>query len=160
MNTNPVKLASNETQTTAINGWMMLVINLALLLGAALGLAYIIVQAARAQDPAILWWLIPAVLVEMLAIILLCGHFTLQPNEARVLILFGAYRGTVRDSGFWWANPFYSRDRAKIPLPPGSVPPEAVKAAAVKGMASNFFIAASAQKFRYALAISTANDSK
>jgi regulator of protease activity HflC (stomatin/prohibitin superfamily) len=35
----------------------------------------------------------------------------LQPNEARVLILFGAYRGTVRDSGFWWANPFYSRSR-------------------------------------------------
>jgi len=37
------------------------------------------------------------------------GFFTLQPNEARVLILFGAYKGTVRHSGFHWANPFYSR---------------------------------------------------
>jgi regulator of protease activity HflC (stomatin/prohibitin superfamily) len=36
------------------------------------------------------------------------GFFTLQPNEARVLLLFGAYKGTVRDSGFHWANPFYS----------------------------------------------------
>ena len=41
-------------------------------------------------------------------IILLTGLFTLQPNEARVLVLFGAYKGTVRASGFHWGNPFYS----------------------------------------------------
>ncbi|MEO6078337.1 MAG: SPFH domain-containing protein [Steroidobacteraceae bacterium] len=39
------------------------------------------------------------------------GFFTLQPNEARVQILFGSYKGTVRSSGFHWANPFYSRVR-------------------------------------------------
>jgi regulator of protease activity HflC (stomatin/prohibitin superfamily) len=39
---------------------------------------------------------------------LLTGLFTLQPNEARVLLLFGAYRGTVRQAGFHWGNPFYS----------------------------------------------------
>ncbi len=39
---------------------------------------------------------------------LLPGFFTLQPNEARVLVLFGGYRGTVRASGFHWGNPFYS----------------------------------------------------
>ncbi len=37
------------------------------------------------------------------------GFFTLQPNESRVMILFGAYRGTVRRSGFHWANPFMTR---------------------------------------------------
>ena len=41
--------------------------------------------------------------------VLLMGFFTIQPNQARVLILFGDYRGTVRDEGFHWANPFYSR---------------------------------------------------
>jgi regulator of protease activity HflC (stomatin/prohibitin superfamily) len=41
-------------------------------------------------------------------IILLVGFFTLQPNEARVLVLFGAYKGTVRESGFHWGNPFYT----------------------------------------------------
>jgi regulator of protease activity HflC (stomatin/prohibitin superfamily) len=50
--------------------------------------------------------------------ILLIGHFTLQPNEGRVLILFGRYRGTVRDSGFHWANPFYTRVRSRTPLQP------------------------------------------
>ena len=37
------------------------------------------------------------------------GFFTLQPGQARVCILFGDYKGTVRDEGFHWANPFYSR---------------------------------------------------
>jgi regulator of protease activity HflC (stomatin/prohibitin superfamily) len=49
-------------------------------------------------------------------IVMLNGHFTLQPNEARVLILFGAYHGTVRQSGFHWANPFYARRRGKVPF--------------------------------------------
>jgi regulator of protease activity HflC (stomatin/prohibitin superfamily) len=47
------------------------------------------------------------------------GFFTLQPNEARVLILFGAYRGTVRTSGFHWANPFYARAASRTT--PGEV---------------------------------------
>src|SRR4029434_4849594 len=39
--------------------------------------------------------------------------------------LFGNYRGTVRESGFFWASPFYSRVRSRIPLDPahhGSAP--------------------------------------
>jgi len=134
MNTNITKSVSKERETAAINGWAMLAINLALLLGAVIWLVSIIVGAARHDDPAELWWLIPAILLEILAVVLLCGHFTLQPNEARVQILFGAYRGTIRTSGFWWANPFYSRTRGRVPLPPGSVSPEAVKAAAAKGL--------------------------
>ena len=129
MNTNTVKSASHEREASAINGWAMLIVNLALLIGAIAWFISIIVGVARTNDPSGLWWLIPAVLLEVLAIILLCGHFTLQPNEARVLILFGAYKGTVRTSGFWWANPFYARARARIPLPPGSVPAETVQAA-------------------------------
>jgi regulator of protease activity HflC (stomatin/prohibitin superfamily) len=34
------------------------------------------------------------------------GYFTLQPNEAKALILFGKYKGTVRQDGFHWTNPF------------------------------------------------------
>jgi len=104
-----------------VNGWVMLLVNLALLIGALAWFVVIIVRAADTGNPTVLWWMIPAGLLEMLAIMFLCGHFTLQPNEARVLILFGAYKGTVRTSGFWWANPFYSRIRAKIPMHPATV---------------------------------------
>lgn len=37
------------------------------------------------------------------------GFFSLQPGQARVCILFGKYVGTVRDEGFFWANPFFSK---------------------------------------------------
>lgn len=121
MNEKPEKSASSERETIALNGWVMLTVNIALFLGALAWVISTIVQAASMNNPAQLTWLIPAILLEILAVILLCGHFTLQPNEARVLILFGAYKGTVRTSGFWWANPFYSRIRAKIPVHPTAV---------------------------------------
>jgi regulator of protease activity HflC (stomatin/prohibitin superfamily) len=52
--------------------------------------------------------LLTSILLLPVCIILLTGFFTLQPNEARVLVLFGSYRGTVRESGFHWGNPFYT----------------------------------------------------
>jgi regulator of protease activity HflC (stomatin/prohibitin superfamily) len=39
------------------------------------------------------------------AVILPMGYFTLQPNEAKVLVLFGRYNGTIRSDGFHWTNP-------------------------------------------------------
>jgi regulator of protease activity HflC (stomatin/prohibitin superfamily) len=137
MNARPEKLASNECETTAVNGWVMLILNLALLLGAMLWLIWTIVQAARMDNSAQLFLLIPAMLLEILAVVLLCGHFTLQPNEARVLILFGAYKGTVRTSGFWWANPFYSRSRGRVPVASSSVSSDKLKGAATQTQIEN-----------------------
>jgi regulator of protease activity HflC (stomatin/prohibitin superfamily) len=48
------------------------------------------------------------------AVFLLPGFFSLQPNEARVLVLFGAYKGTVRESGLHWGNPFYSNGTVSV----------------------------------------------
>jgi len=44
----------------------------------------------------------------------LIGFFIVNPNDSKVLVLFGKYGGTVRENGFYWANPFYSK--AKISL--------------------------------------------
>jgi regulator of protease activity HflC (stomatin/prohibitin superfamily) len=59
-------------------------------------------------------------LLVVAGIFLKFGYFTLQPNEARLLILFGDYRGTVRTSGFHWANPLYSRSRGNVPPKAGT----------------------------------------
>ena len=48
-------------------------------------------------------------LALLLLIVLCCGFFTLQPNVSAVLLLFGAYKGTVRSAGFHWANPLYQK---------------------------------------------------
>ena len=41
--------------------------------------------------------------------IMLFGFIAVAPNQARVLLLFGEYKGSVVESGFWWVNPFYSK---------------------------------------------------
>ena len=110
--TNPT---SQELRRTPKSGWLMLLVNLSLVVLGFVLLIRGIVLAESDADGAVTM-IITGVLLEPFAVLLLCGHFTLQPNEARVLILFGEYHGTVRESGFFWANPFYSRVRAKIPL--------------------------------------------
>jgi regulator of protease activity HflC (stomatin/prohibitin superfamily) len=42
------------------------------------------------------------------------GCLPMQPNEARVLLLFGDYKGSVHDSGFFWINPFYSKKKISL----------------------------------------------
>ncbi|MBS0588249.1 MAG: SPFH domain-containing protein [Proteobacteria bacterium] len=52
----------------------------------------------------------------LLVITLFCckGLFTLEPNQAAVMIFFGSYAGTVNASGFFWVNPFYNRTRVSL----------------------------------------------
>ena len=47
-------------------------------------------------------------------ILILPGFFTLQPNKAMVLILFGAYKGTVKANGFFWVNPFMTKNKISL----------------------------------------------
>jgi regulator of protease activity HflC (stomatin/prohibitin superfamily) len=99
---------SQERPLHALGGFPMLLVNLVLVSAAPIALA-----ATTYPRPAGL--IVVALLVSALGVFSLTGHFSLQPNEARVLILFGQYRGTVRDSGFHWALPFYSRYRGRVP---------------------------------------------
>ena len=70
-----------------------------------------IISAARAESGllAVIW-----IGLLILAIVGLAGLFTVQPNDAKVLTLFGRYTGTVRDQGLWWANPFYVKKRISL----------------------------------------------
>lgn len=67
---------------------------------------FFIVQLATGDWGEDVFW---APLVTMATgVLILFGFYTLQPNESRVLILFGNYKGTVRKPGWHWGNPFYS----------------------------------------------------
>lgn len=50
-----------------------------------------------------------AAFLILAGIILLPGFFLIDPNNSMVLVLFGKYIGTVKDNGFFWANPFYRK---------------------------------------------------
>ena len=76
------------------------------LIVAGLLLAWWIVTVLAAADPAVV--ALPIAL-GVLWLFLLGGFFQVQPNEARVLQLFGRYSGSVREPGLRWTNPFYSK---------------------------------------------------
>ncbi|HRY43849.1 MAG TPA: SPFH domain-containing protein, partial [Thermoanaerobaculia bacterium] len=99
---------NREVPATVHNGWPMLVFAL-LLLAADIGLfVWSIAAGVQAKgDPYVLPFVV-SLLGLPAWIVFVTGFFTLQPNEARVLVLFGAYKGTVREAGFHWGNPFYS----------------------------------------------------
>src|ERR1035438_984645 len=99
-------LSNRERIVTVANGWVMLPLLLLLILG-DIGLFIYAIAAGKADQPLVLP-LVASLLLLPALIILMTGLFTLQPNEARVLVLFGAYKGTVRTAGFHWGNPFYS----------------------------------------------------
>lgn len=55
-----------------------------------------------------------SVIGMMLGFFLLAGFMAIEPNSSRVLNLFGTYVGTIKESGFFWANPFYSKRRITL----------------------------------------------
>ena len=107
-------LAVNREKTVrAASGWLWLLLTIVFFALAIWAFIAGVVQAEHRGDGAA--WLIVGGIVLLIGSILACsGFFALQPNEAAVLILFGAYRGTVRESGFFWTNPF--NRRVKISL--------------------------------------------
>lgn len=113
MNADPTGFSNKERPGSTISGWSMLLVTLLLTVGGITLIVRAIIHADRHEPFAAL--LIGGLVMLLLSFITWFGFFSLQPNESRVLILFGAYRGTVRRSGFHWVNPFYSK-RSKISL--------------------------------------------
>ena len=102
--------AFKETEFRPINGWVALLVVVA---NTAAIVVVAIMQIREARDIAA-WhpgavWIVWAI-VGFIAILLApAGFFIVNPNMSRVLLLFGRYRGTVRQVGFHWTNPFTRR---------------------------------------------------
>ncbi len=96
-----------EKNGSKISGLLMLFVFFAL--GAVNTLLFI--EMASEGAPGMLFFIVPLVIINYL---LLHGFFIVQPNESRVLVLLGKYNGSVRDSGFWWTNPFTSKKHVSL----------------------------------------------
>ena len=96
---------TKEIQTKALSGWGVLAAEI-VALPVLLALLKIIGPTAGGVL-VLVFGLIPWVFA-------LAGFFTLQPNMAAVLLLFGKYRGTVKDSGFCWANPLLKKVKISL----------------------------------------------
>ena len=103
-----------ETTYRPISGWGPLLVTLAmfaagpwLVINAALGLE-------RHGGGAHGYQLAAGVIVLLLAGLSMAGFMAIAPNQARVLLLFGKYKGSVLTSGFFWANPFFSKKKISL----------------------------------------------
>jgi regulator of protease activity HflC (stomatin/prohibitin superfamily) len=92
-----------------LSGWLVVPV----LIVAEAVLMYAIVTEASIVSPSP-WLIAGYVLLATLTAYMFGGLFTVNPNEARVLQLFGKYSGTVKTDGFHWANPLLRRRRLSL----------------------------------------------
>ena len=102
-----------EVRVTTFNGFAWLAIGLALIAYAIYVTGGAIVAAASRGAPGV-WPFVEGTLVFVAAAFVLAGLYTLQPNEAAILQLFGAYKGTTRVPGLRGTNPFYTRKKISL----------------------------------------------
>ena len=90
----------NEKTYTAVSGYLMLLILLVILLGTMFSFLMGMV------------WL--GIVLIPLFLLTAIGLTVVNPNESSVLVLFGAYQGTIKKNGFFWVNPFFVRKKISL----------------------------------------------
>jgi hypothetical protein len=96
-----------EKQITAFSGSLALTVLLIVLIAAIFG----VITGSRNDDAVRIGVSVVNIVVASL---LLAGLFVVNPNEGKVLQLFGDYVGTVREPGLRWANPLYTKKRVSL----------------------------------------------
>jgi len=103
---------TKEKTITSSNGLGYLFLILFLLLFAV---AVIIFRANNPSDDYMdAVYIVFSIVVILVAFLMMAGFYTIEPNFAVVILLFGKYIGTDRSEGFHWANPFYSKKKLSL----------------------------------------------
>ena len=96
-----------------VSGWFPLFLALGSFIG-AIALLFSSIAMEKMLGGLIAFGVIGAILWFASAFISLFGLMAIAPNQARVLLLFGEYKGSVTQSGFFWVNPFYSKKKISL----------------------------------------------
>ena len=104
-----MNMKTNETTYTGMlmNGFLALLVNLVVLPVLAFLTIYYMMD--------VVWFSIPVMIIlSLVFFIMLAGYFSNEPNEARVMVFFGKYKGTFKDTGFYWVNPFMDKKKLSM----------------------------------------------
>jgi hypothetical protein len=97
----------HEKELRGFSGWLMLFL-LVLVILAAISQT---VNAFRDLEPLMgISWIV----VVLITLACLAGLTVVNPNEARVVTLFGVYKGSIKQAGFWWLNPLTTRRKLSL----------------------------------------------
>ena len=99
-----------ERSFTPMSGWLPLLVALGLIFGVP---AFCIYSMVRVPDPSA-WLILVGIGSVLMGFIGLFGMMAVAPNDSRVLLLFGEYKGSVTTSGFYWVNPFFSKKKLSL----------------------------------------------
>ena len=97
---------TEEIARRTMSGYVMLAAGLLMIAAGAL-----LLFRLPAAGPTVLFLAVPLIIV---GIFVMTGLYMLQPNEAAILLLFGAYKGTDRTEGLRWANPFFKKQKISL----------------------------------------------
>ena len=92
-----------------LNGFVALIVNLLFV-----GVAVYAVTVLATSENVVVWALVALIVSLLVSVLMMCGYIMLEPNESRVLLFFGNYRGTFYDTGFWWINPFMTAKKLSM----------------------------------------------
>jgi regulator of protease activity HflC (stomatin/prohibitin superfamily) len=95
-----------------LSGIPMLIFNLLFLIGIVV--LFIWTVSANISSTLIVVLIISYVVLFLVNCIMWGGFMQIEPNEARVMIFFGEYEGTVKDNGYFWVNPFYTKKKLTL----------------------------------------------
>lgn len=70
------------------------------------------IRAFQTGGVTLLFWL--SIGLFLISVVMLPGFFINNPNESKVALLFGEYKGTLRQEGFLWANPFFTKNHVSL----------------------------------------------
>ena len=91
---------NKEKVYSSFSGYLALLIVILLIVPSVLGI--IMVKMI---------WLIAFIVI---GVFMIPGFVIVNPNESSILVLFGAYKGTIRKNGFWWVNPFFVKKKISL----------------------------------------------
>src|SRR5690606_30479931 len=98
---------STQPNSKGTSGFTMLFV----LLGLTVLAIWLTIGAMRADNG---WGIGGGFAAIVVLLTMWCGFFTLEPNQAAVMNLFGRYVGTARDAGLRWTNPFYTKKKISL----------------------------------------------
>ena len=93
-----------EKDFSAVLGYWALFLIIVFLGGAILALIFLPAISIK----------IAAAIVLVIVLFCVAGFVIVNPNESSVLVLFGAYKGTIKENGFWWVNPFFIKKKISL----------------------------------------------
>ncbi len=97
-----------------MSGWFPLIVTLAMIFGGPVLFLVNVIAFSEAGGGRNVLLLSLGIAAFVFAIISLFGFMAIAPNQARVLLLFGKYKGSVLNSGFFWVNPFFSKKKISL----------------------------------------------